>query len=199
VNAHAEQLQRHQAFRSFESRLHDALGDVRWLSASGLPQFDDDGHFVGYRGAGQDVTARRRAEEAVEQGHRLLREAVDNVASGFTIYDADDRLVICNLTYLDIYQHIFKRKKAADDEAAGRQRPLLSAMPSRRQRIRAPTSSAATPERSPTINIGLTSPATALSEICCRLHNRRSTAIRAVARPSMAGRGGDIRGFRHRC
>jgi PAS domain S-box-containing protein len=103
VHAHAELLRRQQPFRSFEYRLLDGAGSVRWLSTSGLPVVDGDGQFAGYRGAGQDVTARRNAEGALEQGHRLLREAVENVASGFTIYDPQDRLVICNATYLDIY------------------------------------------------------------------------------------------------
>ncbi|MEY4750125.1 MAG: hypothetical protein RIQ60_2339 [Pseudomonadota bacterium] len=103
VTAHLDMLARRQAFRAFEYRLLDNHGEDRWLSVSGVPVHDDSGAFAGYRGVGQDVTVRRQAEWAVEQGHRLLREAVDNVASGFTIYDADDRLVICNATYLEIY------------------------------------------------------------------------------------------------
>lgn len=35
---------------------------------------------------------------------RLLREAVENVAVGFTIYDEQDRLVMCNDAYLRIYE-----------------------------------------------------------------------------------------------
>jgi PAS domain S-box-containing protein len=103
VAAHLAALDRHESFRDFEYRLHDTQGLEHWLSVSGLAIHDARGAFAGYRGIGQDVTARRQAEHAVEQGHRLLREAVDNVASGFTIYDADDRLVICNAMYLDIY------------------------------------------------------------------------------------------------
>jgi PAS domain S-box-containing protein len=50
-----------------------------------------------------DVTERKRAEQEIAQAHSLLRDAVDNVAVGFTIYDAEDRLVRCNEAYLTLY------------------------------------------------------------------------------------------------
>jgi signal transduction histidine kinase/ActR/RegA family two-component response regulator len=49
------------------------------------------------------LAEQRSAEQAAAQLHQLLVEAVDNVATGFTIYDPDDRLVICNAAYRDIY------------------------------------------------------------------------------------------------
>jgi len=49
------------------------------------------------------LAEQRSAEQAAAQMHQLLVEAVDNVATGFTIYDPDDRLVICNAAYRDIH------------------------------------------------------------------------------------------------
>ena len=43
------------------------------------------------------------AKLAAERASRLLREAVDSVALGFTIYDENDRLVLCNEAYLELY------------------------------------------------------------------------------------------------
>ena len=93
----------HAPFRDLECRLRDSQGRMRWLSLSGVPVFDADGRYTGHRGVGRDLTARREAEQAAAKNHQLLVEAVENVASGFTIYDTDDRLVICNATYRDIY------------------------------------------------------------------------------------------------
>jgi PAS domain S-box-containing protein len=47
--------------------------------------------------------ARRQAELAARQASTLLREAVNGLPEGFTIYDADDRLVVCNEAYLNFY------------------------------------------------------------------------------------------------
>lgn len=45
--------------------------------------------------------SRREAEKA----SNLLREAVQSIAVGFTIYDQNDRLVMCNEAYLRFYEH----------------------------------------------------------------------------------------------
>ena len=103
VAAHADTLAAHQPFRDFEYRVRDGQGRLRWLAVSGVPVFDGDGRFTGYRGVGRDLTARRDAEQSAAQMHRLLVEAVESVASGFTIYDPDDRLVICNAAYRELY------------------------------------------------------------------------------------------------
>lgn len=44
-----------------------------------------------------------RNNAARDQSERLLREAVESVALGFTIYDQHDRLVICNEAHRNIY------------------------------------------------------------------------------------------------
>lgn len=48
----------------------------------------------------QKDTARKEASKA----HQLLNEAVKSISAGFTIYDENDRLVICNEAYLEMYQ-----------------------------------------------------------------------------------------------
>lgn len=58
-------LRERQAFRAFELRCSPPEQPPRFLSLSGLPVFDDDGSFRGYRGIGQDITARRQSEERV--------------------------------------------------------------------------------------------------------------------------------------
>ncbi|MDD5296139.1 MAG: PAS domain S-box protein [Rhodocyclaceae bacterium] len=43
------------------------------------------------------------ARRSAEQASNLLREAVESIAQGFSIYDPDDRLVLCNDAYLDFH------------------------------------------------------------------------------------------------
>ena len=62
---HRETLDAHLPFRDFELARPAPDGRKRYVSVSGLPVFDDNGRFVGYRGVGRHITERRRAEEAL--------------------------------------------------------------------------------------------------------------------------------------
>jgi signal transduction histidine kinase/PAS domain-containing protein len=52
-------------------------------------------------------TARDKADEA----QRRLRDAIESINEGFAIFDADDRLVLCNQTYLGLWPNIAHRIK----------------------------------------------------------------------------------------
>jgi hypothetical protein len=51
----------------------------------------------------RDITERKTAEQATTKMNRFFKEAIDSMVQGFTIYDENDRLVICNEAYLDFY------------------------------------------------------------------------------------------------
>jgi len=51
----------------------------------------------------QDITGRVTAEEELARVWRLLRDAVDNIPTGFAIYGEDQRLVLCNAAYAWLY------------------------------------------------------------------------------------------------
>jgi len=62
------------------------------------------GGHVGFSGAKRicwvyDITPLRQAERARLLSERRLAEAIENISEGFSLYGADDRLVICNRTY----------------------------------------------------------------------------------------------------
>ena len=61
---HLDSLDRHEQFRDFEFR-RSVDGGVRVIRYSGLPLFDRQGRFVGYRGVGGDVTASVRQAEVL--------------------------------------------------------------------------------------------------------------------------------------
>jgi len=103
LEAHVAQLEQHLPFRDFEYCIRAASGEILWISVSGVPHRDADGHFAGYLGVGQNITERKQARFAADKASRLLREAIDSIPQGFTVYDADDRLVICNEAYRDFY------------------------------------------------------------------------------------------------
>ena len=72
---HREAVDAHQPFRDFEVVRRTPDGSKRYMSVSGLPVFDQSGCFVGYRGAGRDITERKTAEEALQRSEAYLAGA----------------------------------------------------------------------------------------------------------------------------
>jgi PAS domain S-box-containing protein len=79
---HRERLDAHLPFRDFELARPMADGSRRYVSVSGLPVFDADGHFVGYRGVGRHITERKRAEEYLRAMQTELAHANRITAMG---------------------------------------------------------------------------------------------------------------------
>jgi PAS domain S-box-containing protein len=74
---HREKLERREAFSDFVYAAIDSEGELRYLSVTGEPVFDDEGRFRGYHGIGKDVTATARAQKALEDSelrYRMLFE-----------------------------------------------------------------------------------------------------------------------------
>ncbi|MFA6114070.1 MAG: NahK/ErcS family hybrid sensor histidine kinase/response regulator [Sphingomonas sp.] len=46
------------------------------------------------------------AKEAADDAQRRLRDAIESINEGFAIFDANDRLVLCNQTYLGLWPNI---------------------------------------------------------------------------------------------
>jgi signal transduction histidine kinase len=59
------------------------------ISLSGLPVFDADGNFAGYRGCGQNLTLARRIEQELSETSSLLRTVLVNMAQAILVLDAD--------------------------------------------------------------------------------------------------------------
>ncbi len=84
-----------QAFRGL--RIKACVGGrLRHFSISGKPVYDAEGTFIGFRGAGCDVTAQIQAKEQSERVNARLLDGIEHLSHGLAIFDEDDRLVICN-------------------------------------------------------------------------------------------------------
>jgi diguanylate cyclase (GGDEF)-like protein/PAS domain S-box-containing protein len=65
-----------QPFRDFIMRCLRKNGEIVWFSSSGVPTLDEQGNLLGYRGANSDITARRQAQEALENANLQLKVLV---------------------------------------------------------------------------------------------------------------------------
>ncbi len=64
------------SFRDFEHRFVRGDGTIIWISVNGLPSIDPNGNWIGYRGAGLDITERKEAQEALVREKEAAHAAV---------------------------------------------------------------------------------------------------------------------------
>ena len=64
--AHRATLEAHQSFRNLELHRVDSNGQDYWVVIGGIPMFDAEGRFCGYKGVGQDITQRKNAESETQ-------------------------------------------------------------------------------------------------------------------------------------
>ena len=89
---HRETLDAHLPFRDFELARPTPEGGKRYISVSGLPLFDETGRFIGYRGVGRHITARKEAEEKLRRSEAYLADAERLNNSGAFAFNAKDTL-----------------------------------------------------------------------------------------------------------
>jgi signal transduction histidine kinase len=81
-----------------------AGGNPLQFRLAALPVFDpESGGFRGFRGTARDVTAEAAALTLVAKSRSQLSHAIDSISEGFALFDAEERLVLCNQKYLDSF------------------------------------------------------------------------------------------------
>ncbi|MGF1610316.1 MAG: PAS domain S-box protein [Kiloniellales bacterium] len=114
VGRHAADVLGTSGFRLVEPRLRQALsgqatsfevplvtgdGRLRHLANSYVPFFGEDGEVEAVFGIIVDLSDRVRAEAEAERNRVILASAIEALADGFVIFDAHDRMVLCNSRY----------------------------------------------------------------------------------------------------
>jgi signal transduction histidine kinase len=70
------------------------------LEARAQPR-PEGGHVITYT----DITERRHAEQRILRAERQLRDGIESIRDGFLLLDADDRVVMHNRRWVEIYDH----------------------------------------------------------------------------------------------
>ena len=92
-------------FRNMEFLRHGPDGFC-WIRSSGVPVFDTDGQFQGYRGTGTDITQTKQAQITAQQTQQQLLTAIEAMPDMFAMYDADERLVLFNSRFQTAYHPV---------------------------------------------------------------------------------------------
>jgi PAS domain S-box-containing protein len=90
------------AVDNMEMQLRHADGKAFWAAVSA--------RFVQYRGEDfivsviQDLTDQKEREDELRRARETLDDAIEALSEGLVLYDADDRLVLCNSQYKSFHQ-----------------------------------------------------------------------------------------------
>ncbi len=99
-----------EALPYFEESYPDAFGVWHtWLTTK-VPLHDSSGRITNIVTVSLDITERKRAEEALRESERhaaqarqQLLDAIESLTEAFALFDAEDRLVVCNRRYRDLF------------------------------------------------------------------------------------------------
>jgi len=103
---HIDDMENFRPFRDYEYDHKHSDGRVLHLRVSGKPNFDEKGNFTGYRGTGSNITAQVEAERIAASAQRQLTDAIEGISDALILFDADDRLVMCNSRYRELFAAI---------------------------------------------------------------------------------------------
>ena len=98
VEAESRNLYKHGR-HTVEYRFRKNDGTYCWVSDEQRLIRAGDGQPIEVIGSWSDVTRRRDAELASRRSEQRLTDAIESISEGISLYDADDRLVICNSAY----------------------------------------------------------------------------------------------------
>ncbi|MZP30432.1 PAS domain S-box protein [Heliobacterium undosum] len=87
---------KNELVRNLEYRRRSASGELRWLSANGVPIFNENGTVIGFRGATLDITKQKTAEAALRDSEEHYRSIVTAIAEGMVVQERDGQIVSFN-------------------------------------------------------------------------------------------------------
>ncbi|MBA2690395.1 MAG: PAS domain S-box protein, partial [Burkholderiales bacterium] len=70
---HKATLEAHLPFRDFEFSRLNTSGEERYFAISGEPMYGPDDSFIGYRGVGRDITAKKHVEQSLRESETRFR------------------------------------------------------------------------------------------------------------------------------
>jgi PAS domain S-box-containing protein len=93
-----------EGHRVSEYRFRKADGIYCWVSDEQTVVEDQSGNPLEVIGTWSEVTARKTAEQAaLQQSEQRLTDAIETISEGFSLYDAEDRLVLGNRKYAELF------------------------------------------------------------------------------------------------
>jgi PAS domain S-box-containing protein len=96
MSAYRERLLRGEAFQNEEYKLLTKDGQVKWVSSTWAPMYDEAGRQIGVQGCERDITETRLAEESLRESERRFRDLLERVQLVALMTDVDGAITFCN-------------------------------------------------------------------------------------------------------
>ncbi len=103
---HLDDMHNHRSFRDFQYEQKHPDGGTLHVRVGGVPVFNDNDEFTGYRGTTTNITAQVLAERRAATAEHQLVDAIEGLNQGIVLYDADERFVVCNSKYREVVNEI---------------------------------------------------------------------------------------------
>ncbi|HTO84921.1 MAG TPA: PAS-domain containing protein [Methylomirabilota bacterium] len=88
---------------AIEYRIIHRSGRIHWVLDQGVPVYGDDGKLQWIDGVMFDITERKQMESEVQQLQKRMKDAIESIGEAFVLWDADEKLVICNDKYRELF------------------------------------------------------------------------------------------------
>ena len=82
IGAFQRAMREHAPFRA-EARVQRADGEWRWFGSNAAPRLSPGGAYLGHVGLSSDITARRKAQQALEGSEAKFRQLAENIREVF--------------------------------------------------------------------------------------------------------------------
>jgi PAS domain S-box-containing protein len=97
----ARLMQQQEVISEFESEVYRKDGSIIWISESARAVRDPQGRLLYYEGTVQDITARKRAEQAVRDSEALYHSLVESLPLNIFRKDLQERFTFANKRFCD--------------------------------------------------------------------------------------------------
>ncbi|WP_016953336.1 PAS domain S-box protein [Anabaena sp. PCC 7108] len=102
-----------QSFKCLENTNCHQDGHLVVLETNGLPIFDVEGRFRGYRGIDRDITARKQEAAALWETQQQLHAILDNLPAVMYLLDTENKYLLVNRQYEKLF-------KTTQDQVVGK-------------------------------------------------------------------------------
>ena len=94
-----------EGWHTAEYRFRKSDGTYCWVSDEQTLIKDAHGNPLEIVGSWSDITARKTAEQAAQQASQRVTDAIESISEGFSLYDAEDQLVLGNSKFAELLDH----------------------------------------------------------------------------------------------
>jgi PAS domain S-box-containing protein len=98
-------LEREEVVRHFETQMRRRDGADIWVRDSVRAVRNADDRVLCYEGSLEDITERKRAEEALQRSEQFLQDVFDAIQDGISVLDADLNVIRTNHWIQQMYAH----------------------------------------------------------------------------------------------